>query len=78
MNHYEAVEENFDSIYPPNLIELMDILDSLISSSKDKDKNWFVKGNPSRGLTTFYKPEKRIGYYNEQLEEDLKHGGSNK
>lgn len=44
----------------------------------DKDKNWFVKGNPSRGLTTFYKPEKRIGYYNEQLEEDLKHGGSNK
>lgn len=38
MDTLSTKQENFDSIYPPNFIELMDILDNLISSSKDKDE----------------------------------------
>lgn len=44
----------------------------------DKEKNWFVKGNPSRGLTTFFKPKNRLVYYKERLTEDIEHGGSGK
>jgi HK97 family phage portal protein len=42
----------------------------------DKEKNRFVKGDPSKGLTTFFMPETGSAYYNNQLKEDMKHGGS--
>lgn len=38
MDTLSTKQENFDAIYPPHFIELMDIMDNLISSSKDKDE----------------------------------------
>lgn len=41
----------------------------------DTIKNDFVKGSIEKGVFTMFKPEKGKQYYEEQLEEDLKHGG---
>lgn len=41
----------------------------------DISKNYFAKGNPEKGLKTFMKPKNGRKYYDEQREEDLKHGG---
>ena len=41
----------------------------------DKKRNYFAKGNPEKGLTTFMKPEIGERYYQIQREEDLAHGG---
>ncbi len=41
----------------------------------DKVKNDFVKGNTQKGVFTMYKPDNGQKYYDEQREEDLKHGG---
>ncbi len=42
----------------------------------DKEKNDFAKGNPKRGVTTMFKPNEGKLYYDNQLKEDLKYGGS--
>lgn len=41
----------------------------------DRKKNYFAKGNPEKGLTTFMKPKIGEMYYQIQREEDLAHGG---
>ena len=42
----------------------------------DRDKNDYVKGNPKKGIRTMYKPDDKEQYYEEQLKEDINHGGS--
>ena len=41
----------------------------------DTQKNYFAKGDPNKGLRTFMKPKEGKKYYDEQREEDMKHGG---
>lgn len=41
----------------------------------DRDTNTFVKGDPSKGVRTMYRPPEGEDYYRKQQQEDLKHGG---
>ena len=41
----------------------------------DRKRNYFAKGNPEKGLTTFMKPTEGMTYYNNQKRGDLEHGG---
>lgn len=42
----------------------------------DKKTNDFVKGRPSRGIYTMFKPDEGLKYYLERKREDIEHGGS--
>lgn len=41
----------------------------------DKEKNDYVKGNPTRGITTMFKPSEGKAYYEMNMKEDMQHGG---
>ena len=41
----------------------------------DKKSNDFVKGKPSKGIFTMFKPNEGIDYYLNQKREDIEYGG---